>query len=73
MVLAVTSKSKDERYGYKLKNTACVKLKKESTVRFGYFELRHCDLIDFLGNLDPVDIFCLQSALLAGRYGSKFL
>jgi hypothetical protein len=73
MVLAVTSKSKDERHGYKLKNTECVKLKKDSTVKLGYFELTHSEMIEFLGCLDPVDIFYLQCSLQAGRYGSKFL
>jgi hypothetical protein len=58
--LAVTSKQKNIRYGYKLKNTRCVNLLKESWVRFGYIELTSDRFKQELGTLDEEDIIGIQ-------------
>ena len=71
-VLAVTSKPKDSRYVYKLKNTECIKLNRESYVKLTAIEVTHDDLREFLGMLDKRDQMGLMSSMQAGRYGSRF-
>ncbi|MCL2142769.1 MAG: type II toxin-antitoxin system PemK/MazF family toxin [Methanomassiliicoccaceae archaeon] len=71
--LAVTSKQKNIRYGYKLKNTKCAGLIKESWVRFGYIELTPDRFRRKLGMLDEEDIVGLRGWMASYSYGSYIL
>jgi len=71
-VLAVTSKPKSNRHVYRIKNTECIKLTKESYVKLSAIELKHDDLCEFLGMLDKRDRMGLISSMQAGCYGSMF-
>lgn len=61
--LAVTSKRKNTRYGYKLKSLSGPKLAKESWVAFGSIELSPNAFRRQLGMLDECDIIGIQAWL----------
>ena len=67
--MAVTSKQKNIRYGYKLKNTKVLNLAKESWVRFGYIELTPDRFRRRLGTLDDEDIIGIQGWMNSYLYG----
>ena len=67
--LAVTSKRKNIRYGYKLKNIKCVNLAKESWVKFGYVELAPDRFRCMLGMLDHEDIIGIQAWMSSYMFG----
>jgi len=67
--MAVTSKQKNIRYGYKLKNTKVLGLTKESWVRFGYIELTPDRFRRRLGMLDDEDIIGIQGWMNSYLYG----
>jgi hypothetical protein len=67
--LAVTSKQKNIRYGYKIKNTKCANLMKESWVKFGYVELTPNRFKREIGMLDEEDIIGIQRWIASYLYG----
>ena len=66
--LAVTSKQKNKRYGYKIKNTKSASLAKESWVVFGYVELEHDRFHHKIGMLDKEDIIGIQRWISSYQY-----
>lgn len=66
--LAITSKQKNVRYGYRLNNIGCVNLTKESWVKFGYIELTPKRFKHKLGVLDDEDIVGIQRWLFSYSY-----
>ena len=71
--LPVTSKQKSMRHGCQILDLERVGLKKASMVKLELIEIRHIDLVRFLGTLSDDDRYRIGQSLKAGGYGSTFL
>ena len=70
--MGVTSKEKDPRYGYKLKNWKYAGLAGESWVRFEYLRMEPNDFRDMMGMLHPDDIEGIGAWMKKIMYGHDF-
>ena len=72
LVLRITSQVKSKRNAYEIKCWKEIGLKKRSMIILEQATIKYDDFGEYIGMLDPLDIYGLTESLRHGSYGSIF-